>query len=139
MKRIPVVIPLLFLALSCGGQESVKETAPAGGMSPKKVSLPSIKGADMDGYIGMKVSMTAQQSEIIHQHMILTQFVDDRKLYYIDTEDGYQITAYSLKPVPCNGKIKVVGTIGEVSGHAKAGGGHHSELYIMVEDWECLD
>ncbi|OHD61444.1 MAG: hypothetical protein A2014_01920 [Spirochaetes bacterium GWF1_49_6] len=146
-KLFMIILPLLIL--SCGtskpqqAEEAALQKPVDSAVSEKEAvkkdsSIVLTKYSELSANLNKKVTVSAKKSEFVMQHM-MAYTPSLPEVTYIDLDGGAQIAVYSLKPLPCKGKLKITGTVGKVSGAAKGGGGTHSELYLYVDEWECMD
>jgi hypothetical protein len=148
-KLFIMIIPVIIM--SCGGSNTavpekgaLKNPDEPAAVEPvyqtKKATAGLTKYSELSVNLNKKMTIVAAKSTMIMQHMMAgsPKTVDN----YFDLDGGAQIVVYSLKPIPCKGKTKITGTVGQVSGPGKGpnkGGGTHSEYYLSADEWECME
>lgn len=108
------------------------------------------KGVEVVQYIGQKVAVEGQRSDIIMQHMVAHGFSMQpngqrvsQQDFAFDTDVFGQILVYfyaeQLPTMRLNQPLRVFGVLREVAGRGKsAAGGEHREYYIDLDKVELM-
>ena len=108
------------------------------------------KGVEVAQYIGKKVTIEGQRSDIIMQHMVARGFsmqADGQQVYQqefaFDSDVFGQILVYfyveQLPAMRHNQPLRVFGVLREVAGRGKsAAGEQHREYYIDLDKVELM-
>lgn len=87
---------------------------------------------------GKAVVVEGTVSAVPYQHM-MPGAPDARHDIYLDLDGDAQVVVISRSPIECKKRVRIEGTVYEVSGAGKGGGDTYREPYVRAEKWSCLD
>lgn len=96
--------------------------------------------SNLGSYLGKKIILEGKLSDIPWQHLINIPETHP-EISYLDTTGGGQTVLYSKKPIGCDGRVKIKGTVVEVQGKSKRPDSQeqYMEYQVIVDTWNCID
>ncbi|OHD56733.1 MAG: hypothetical protein A2Y33_06480 [Spirochaetes bacterium GWF1_51_8] len=136
MLRLFSIAAVAVMLLSCGNTKPEGCGAKDAECSEKNESCIT-NFNDLKANEGKKIVLIGKKAGFEMEHM-LAFFMEPMKYIAVDLPDGSQILAYSKDKIECAKKIKLIGTVSSVTGAGK-GGGDHTEFYLVIDKWECIE